>query len=75
MLKTAYSQLRSKYDDLWSLFARLKEGSAVEASALPERIRMEERMPETVLDMGLLDDASDDADSSGNAIVMAHNSA
>ncbi|KAI7722964.1 hypothetical protein KC353_g24 [Hortaea werneckii] len=35
---------------------------------------MEERMPETVLDMGLLDDASDDADSSGNAIVMAHNS-
>lgn len=47
----------------------------MEASALPERIRMEERMPETVLDMGLLDDASDDADSSGNAMVMAHNSA
>lgn len=40
-LKTAYTQLQSRYDDLWSLYNRPREGDAREAPALCERAEME----------------------------------
>ena len=53
-LKLEYDEMKSSYNNLSRLYERLKRGSTSEVSALIERIRLEDEVPDMPEDDGMV---------------------
>jgi hypothetical protein len=62
--KAEYSELKASHDNLLRLHERLKRGSASQASALVERIRLEDEIPDMLKENGAFDRPMDRTQSS-----------